>query len=75
MPENHETWHGLMTWHQHAAVFFFGRIGTSFGVGFLQTGASLKKAPGSEMERVSPPCAKRHTYTAFSCLNFFTQVD
>ena len=19
-PENHETWHGVMTWHQHAVV-------------------------------------------------------
>ena len=49
---------------------FFGRIGTSSGVGFLQTGASLKNAPGSERECVSPPCAKRHTYTAFSRLIF-----
>ena len=40
---------------------FFGRIGTSFGVSILQTGASLKKAPVSERERMSPPCAKRHT--------------
>ena len=31
---------------------FFGRIGTSFGVSFLQTGASLNKARGSERERV-----------------------
>ena len=31
---------------------FFGRIGTNFGVSFLQTGASLKKARGSEMEHV-----------------------
>ena len=22
-PENHETWHGVMTWHQHAAIFFW----------------------------------------------------
>ena len=22
-PENHETWHGVMTWHQHAAVIFW----------------------------------------------------
>ena len=30
---------------------FFGWIGTSFGVSFLQTGASLKKARGSEREQ------------------------
>ena len=35
---------------------FFGRIGTSFGVSFLQTGASLKKARGSERERVTSMC-------------------
>ena len=56
MPENHETWHGVMTWHEHAAVNFFGRIGTSFGISFLQTGASLKKARGSERERVTFVC-------------------
>ena len=54
--EYHETWHGVITWHQHAAVIFFGRIGTSFVVSFLQTGASLKKAPGSERERVTSVC-------------------
>ena len=35
---------------------FFGRIGTSFGISFLQTGASLKKARGSERERVTFEC-------------------
>ena len=34
----------------------FGRIGTSFGVSFLQTGDSLKKARGSERERVTSVC-------------------
>ena len=33
-----------------------GRIGTSFGISFLQTGASLKKARGSERERVTFEC-------------------
>ena len=37
---------------------FFDRIGTSFGVSFLQTGASLKKARGSERERVTSVCEK-----------------
>ena len=58
--------------HDMAPTFcgnFFGWTGTSFGISFLQTGASLKKARGSE-RNVSPPCAKRHTYTAFSRLNF-----
>jgi hypothetical protein len=32
------------------------RIGTSFGISFLQTGASLKKARGSERERVTFVC-------------------
>ena len=35
---------------------FFGRIGTSFGTSFLQIGASLKKARGSERERVTFVC-------------------
>ena len=26
-PENHETWHGLMTWHEHAAVIFLAELG------------------------------------------------
>ena len=32
------------------------RIGTSFGISFLQIGASLKKARGSERERVTFEC-------------------
>jgi hypothetical protein len=35
---------------------FFGRIGTSCGICFLQTGASLMKAHGSERERVTFVC-------------------
>ena len=23
MPKNHENWHGVMTWHQHATVIFW----------------------------------------------------
>ena len=26
-PENHETWHGVMIWHQHAAVIFLAELG------------------------------------------------
>ena len=31
-------------------------MGTNFGISFLQTGASLKKACGSERERVTSEC-------------------
>ena len=41
---------------------FFGRIGASFGVSFLQTGASLKKARGSERERVTSVCETRYVH-------------
>ena len=27
MLENHETWHGVMTWQQHAAVNFLAELG------------------------------------------------
>ena len=38
-----------------------GRVGTSFGISFLQTGASLKKAPGSEREHVTFLCETIYT--------------
>ena len=41
----------------------FGRIGTSFGVSFLQTGASLKKARGSERERVTSVCETTYVHS------------
>ena len=72
MHENHETWHGVMTWHQHAAVIILAELGQALS--FLQTGTSLKKARGSR-GNVSPPCPKLDTYIAFSRLNFFTQAD
>ena len=55
MPENHETWHGVMSWYYHAVVKKC-RIGTSYGISFLQTGASLKKARGSKRELVTFVC-------------------
>ena len=55
MPENHETWNGVMSWYYHVVVKKC-RIGTSFGISFLQTGASLKKARGSEREHASFEC-------------------
>ena len=61
-PENHETWHGVMTWHEHAGGNVFGRIGTSFGISFLQTGASLKKARGSEREHVTSVCETTYVH-------------
>ena len=42
-----------MSWYYHAVVKKIGRIGTNFGISFLQIGASLKKARGSERERVT----------------------
>ena len=47
----------------------FGRIGTSFGVSFLQTEAPSRRLVVLR-GKVSPPCVKRHTYIAFSHLNF-----
>ena len=47
---------GVMSWYYHAVVKKFGRIGTKFGTGFLQIGASLKKARGSEREHVTFVC-------------------
>ena len=44
-----------MSWHYHVVVKD-GRIGTDFGINFLQTEASLKKARGSERERVTFEC-------------------
>ena len=33
MPENHETWHGVMTLHQHAAVISLAELGQAlFGL-------------------------------------------
>ena len=30
MPENHEIWHGVMTWHQHASVIFLAELGQAW---------------------------------------------
>jgi len=48
-----------------------GRIGTDFGISFLQTEASLKKARGSGRERVTLVCET--TYATFSRLDFFKE--
>ena len=55
-PENHETWHGVISWHQHAVVKKLAAFGQIFGISFLQTEASLKKACGSERERAPFEC-------------------
>ena len=52
----------------------FDRIGTSFGVSFLQTEASHKKARGSKRERVTSVCETTYVH----CLlppYFFTQPN
>ena len=67
MPENYETWHGVMKWHQHAVVKKLQNRNKFWYK--LQTGASLKKARASERERVTSVCET--TYTAFFRLNFF----
>ena len=46
----------VMSWYYHAVGIFFGRVGTYFGISFLQTEASLKKARGSERERATFEC-------------------
>ena len=46
-PENHETWHGVISWHQHVVVKKLVAFGQVFGISFLQTGASLEKTHGS----------------------------
>ena len=46
----------VMSWYYHVVVKKNGRIGTDFGISFLQTEASLKKACGSEREHVTFEC-------------------
>ena len=52
---------------------FFGWIGTSIGVIFLQTGASLKKARGYKSERVTSVCETTYVHilpsSALICLH------
>ena len=50
-----------------------GRIGTDFGISFLQTEASLKKARGSERERATFEC---ETISISSyCFQIFSRVN
>ena len=52
---------------------FFGGIGTSFGISYLQTGASLKKLRGSDRE-TCPPCGRNDNHCLFSpCIFFYRQ--
>ena len=64
-PENLETWHGVMTWHQHAVVIFSAELEQASCKPEL-----LSRRLVVPRGNVSPPCAKRHTYTAFSRLIF-----
>ena len=50
----------------------FVRFGTSFGISFLQNGASLEKAHGSDRGCVT--FVGEMTYAASSCLDFFTEA-
>ena len=50
----------------------FVRFGTSFGISFLQTGASLKKAHG--FDRGCVTFVGETTYAASSCLDFFIEA-
>ena len=46
----------VMSWYYHVVVKKIGLIGTNFGISFLQTEASLKKARCSERERATFEC-------------------
>ena len=48
------------------------QFGTSFGISFLQTGASLKKAHGSDSGCVT--FVGEITYAASSCPDFFIEA-
>ena len=61
-PENHETWLGVISWHQHAVVKKLAAFGKVFGISFLQTGASVKKARGSERERATSVCETTYVH-------------
>ena len=58
MPENHETWHGVMSWYYHAVVKKLQNR-NKFWYKFLANGASLNKACGSERECVTIVCIIR----------------
>ena len=51
---------------------FFGRIGTRFGVSFLQTGVSVKKARGSERERATSVCETTYVHCLLPPEFFYT---
>ena len=53
----------VMSWYYHVVVKKIGRIGTDFGVSFLQTRASLKKARDSERERVTSVCESTYVHS------------
>ena len=58
MPENHETWHGLMTWHQHDVVNILAELGSS-GLQEAYTKAcpnSAKKITAACWWHVMTPC-------------------
>ena len=62
----------VMSWYYHVVVKKIGRIGTYFGISFLQTEASLKKARGSKRERGTFECEM--IYAAPPPLSFLTKA-
>ena len=60
----------VMSWYYHVVVKNLAEIGTDFGISFLQTEASLKKARGLR-GNVPPLSAKRYT---LSPLSLFTKA-
>ena len=53
MSENHETWHAIMEWHQHAVVQILPHLGEGLGISFSQTRASHNKPDGFGRERAT----------------------
>ena len=64
----------VMTWHQQAAIIFLAELGQA-----LVYASCKPELPTRRLVvprgNVSPPCVKRHTYTAFFHLNFFARAD
>ena len=69
MSENHETLHGCHVMALPCCGKKIGRIETDFGISFLQTEASRKKAHGSEREHATFECEMIYA----APLSFFTK--
>ena len=60
---------GMVSWSPTCCGKKIGQFGTTFGISFLQTVASLEKPHGSERERVTSMCET--TYAASSHVDLF----